>query len=391
MSVLYKRIVIKIGTNVLTREANHFLDHEHIASLCSLFTNLKKEGMELVIISSGAVTAGLPELRLEQYPKNIRIRQAAASVGQGKLISLYNKEFRKDGFHAAQILLTQSDLQNRERYINAKHTLESLVEYPVIPVLNENDCVTTKELQLGDNDALSASVSALFNADLLIIFSNVDGLYDNDPETSKEARLISHISCFDDKIWNMASEAKSRWGLGGMKSKLSAAYKATKKGCDVVILNGKQLEQSAAYLQSLFCAEKRCDVLQFTQNAPYGSFFEAQYDKLKSRAHWIFHLLPSRGKLRIDAGATRAITKKNRSLLPSGIISVEGDFIKGDALEICSQEGTLLAKGLSNYSAREIRSVQGKHSSEIAEILGYDYGEEVIHRNDLVKAEEERN
>lgn len=360
------RVVVKIGSNILTDRAGK-VNHRRISSLAKEISELSKSGIEIVIVSSGAIASGLRKLGLKSKPKEIRKKQATAAVGQPLLMWTYEKYFHRHKKQIGQILLTRDDLSDRERYINAKNTIVTLLEMGVIPIINENDTVATDEIKFGDNDQLAALVSGLIEANVLIILSDVEGLYTEDPKKNPNAELIRHVTEFTKELEEIAKPTSTGFGTGGMYSKVLAAKKATSFGVAVHIVSGRKSGNIKAIIEG-----KRI-----------GTFFEPLKEKVKSRKGWIAYATRARGNLYIDDGAVRAILKSGKSLLPSGIKRVEGDFDVGDAVYCIDERGQKIAKGIVNYSSCEIKLIRGKKSSEIEAILGYKYSDEVIHRDNL--------
>jgi glutamate 5-kinase len=280
----------------------------------------------------------------------------------------YKDAFRTCGRRVAQVLLTRDDLANRRRFLNARNTLMTLLEYGIIPIINENDTVVVDEIRFGDNDNLSALVTNLAESDLLVILSDVDGLYDSNPRTNPQARLINKIEHITPEIESMAGGVGSEVGTGGMATKIEAAKRASLYGVSTVIVNGRQPQ----VLSRLFAGEE------------LGSWFLPAVDRLNARKHWIAFTKKLRGRLLLDEGAHKALADKGKSLLPSGIIEVEGSFERGDAVRLCDAEGREFARGIINYSQAELVRIQGHNSQEIEELLGYQYGAEVVHRDNLV-------
>ena len=363
-----KKIVVKIGTGVLTTN-DGCLDKNQVKRLAGQVVELKKMGYSVVVVSSGAIGSGMGELGIEKRPTTLPELQAVASIGQSKLISMYDECFKLHGFHAAQILLTREDFENRQRYLNACNTIHTLFQLNAIPVVNENDTISVDEIAFGDNDALSAFVTNLLNAELLIILSSVDGLYDRCPTAKSKATVIPIVENVSDDIKNLAFNTKTLMGVGGMQTKLDAASVVTKAGEAAVIANG------------------RADnvLKRVMQGENIGTFFLPNEEKLTSRKKWIGYTMKSKGTIYVDTGAVCALSEKGKSLLASGIVSVEGDFNKGDIISISSKEDKVIfAKGLTNYSYEEIEKIRGCSTSEIINVLGYKLYDEVIHRDNMV-------
>ncbi|MEZ4485615.1 MAG: glutamate 5-kinase [Syntrophotaleaceae bacterium] len=361
-----RRVVIKVGSGVLVGR-----DGVDPAIICTLVADLCKvveQGYEVLLVSSGAVATGKGDLGIVGRPPTIPLKQAAAAIGQSRLMRYYKDAFRGFDRRVAQILLTRDDLANRRRFLNARNTLMTLLEYGVIPIINENDTVVVDEIRFGDNDNLSALVTNLAEADLLVILSDVDGLYDSNPRTNPQAKLIARVEQITPEIEAMAGGVGSEVGTGGMATKIEAAKRASLYGVSTVIVNGRQ----PRVLERLFAGEE------------LGSWFLPAVDRLTARKHWIAFTKKPRGRLLVDEGACRAVTDKGKSLLPAGIVRIEGTFERGDAVRLCTVEGREFARGIINYSLAELQRIQGHKSQAIEELLGYQYGAEVVHRDNLV-------
>ncbi|PLY01927.1 MAG: glutamate 5-kinase [Desulfuromonas sp.] len=361
-----KRIVIKIGSGVISD--NGGLDSALIEALCADVVALYNKGYEVVIVSSGAVAAGKGDLGITGRPETIPLQQAAAAIGQSRLMRTYKDAFRKHGKTVGQILLTRDDLANRRRFLNARNTLMTLLEHGVIAVVNENDSVVVDEIRFGDNDNLSAMTTNLAEASLLVIMSDVDGLFDRNPHTDDKATLIPLVERVDAKIEQMAGESVTAVGTGGMNSKVKAAKRATLYGVGVAIINGR----SPNALTRLLDGEE------------IGTYFLPASNRLTARKHWIAFTKKPRGKLFLDEGACKALLERGKSLLPSGIASIEGVFDRGDAVRLCDLEGNEVAKGVINYSQSELEKIKGENTTRIETILGYKYSDEVVHRDNMV-------
>jgi glutamate 5-kinase len=361
-----RTIVVKVGTNVLSTEDDR-LDESRIHALAEQMHGLWQTGRKVVLVSSGAIGAGMGLLGLKERPKDLSHLQAAAATGQAHLIHLYDKCFRPHGYHAAQLLLTANDFKNRDRYLNVRNTLLTLAEFRAIPIVNENDTVSTDEIKLGDNDRLAAMVANLLPADLLIVLSVVDGLLTGDPSDPRSVR-IPIVDKYDDELLSLVGASKSSRGTGGMKTKLDAVRTATAVGTDVIIAHGKQP-----------------DVLtRIAAGEDVGTLFVAEQDALPAWKRWIGYTMPPKGRLILDDGARRAIVEQGRSLLAIGVRAVEGEFPKGEVLSLVDLAGEEIARGLTNYDAASVRIVAGKRTDEIARALGGVPYEEVIHRDNLV-------
>lgn len=362
-----KRLVIKIGSNILA-DGKEGLNTKRISSIASDIALLHDKGYDIVIVSSGAVAAGMKKLGLKKRPKDIKLKQAAAAVGQSSLMWAYERSFGEFNRKVAQVLLTRDDFSDRKRYINSKNTLLTLLSYRIIPVINENDTVSTDEIKFGDNDHLASLVAGIIEAERFIILSDVEGLYTADPRHNPGAGLIEYVEEITPELEERAGGAGSVVGTGGMYSKILAAKRAMDHGIMVHIISGKKEGLLAALIEG-----KQC-----------GTTFRPKKEKLSSRKGWIAYGSRSKGSLTLDDGAVKALVEGGKSLLPSGIISAEGAFDTGDAVYCLSAKGDRIAKGLTNYSSSELEKIRGKRTSEIEGILGYKYSDEAIHRDNLV-------
>ncbi len=362
-----KRIVIKIGSRVLTGDSNG-LDTDFLDALAEDVAGLRKSGREVVIVSSGAVAAGVKELGLAKRPSTIPQKQAAAAVGQSKMMQCYKAAFSAFGLKAGQILLTGEDLSSRQRFLNARATLDTLLSFGVVPIINENDTVAVEEIKFGDNDNLSALVTNLSEADLLVIMTDIDGFYDSDPRSNPRARLIPLVKTISREIERAGGGSGSSVGTGGMATKLAAAKKAGRYGVPTIIINGRK---PGALMRAMAGEE-------------IGTLFLPAADSLNRRKHWIAYSLRPKGKIIVDEGAFEVISSRGKSLLPSGVCGVEGEFGRGACVRVCAPDGTEFARGIVDYSSREIEKIIGCKSCDIGKLLGYRYGDEIIHRDNLV-------
>jgi len=360
-----KKVLIKIGSAVLT--GDNGLDLNIIEELVDEIVDLKKRGYHIVIVTSGAIASGKHRMGISGPLKSMPQKQAAAAIGQGRLMRVYSNAFGKHGIYVAQILLTMSDLTDRKRFLNIRNTLTTLMEWGVIPIINENDTVAVDEIKFGDNDHLAAMIANITEAHLLINLTNTDGLYDRNPNRSKKAKVIPIVHEISDVIEQAATDETSDVGSGGMKSKVLAAKKVTAFGIPYMIAAGKE----KGILRDLCAGKDR------------GTLFLPMKEHLNSRKYWIAFTLRSRGKLTIDDGARHALIEEGKSLLPSGIIDVEGDFHVGDPVLCLDGGGKILAKGLTNYGAEEVRKIMGLKTSKIHQVLGYKDYDEVIHRDNM--------
>ncbi|MCX7991427.1 MAG: glutamate 5-kinase [Proteobacteria bacterium] len=363
-----KRVVIKIGSSIITDEKN-VIDDKFLRELANQIKELmQKKGLEFIIVSSGAVASGMMVLKIKEKPKRLTEKQALAACGQGYLIHKYSEIFLDKGLYVAQILLTSDDISDRKRYLNAKNTLETLLEKKIIPVVNENDTIATSEIKLGDNDNLSAEVASLTEADLLIILSDVDGFYDKDPTNFNDAKVIEVVASPEKYLKKASSKSGSKVGTGGIFTKLQAARKANLVGIPVVLAKGKRERV----------------IIDIVKGLNIGTLFLPKTVKISHKKYFLAFNIKPKGKIYVDDGARDAIVKRGKSLLPSGVYKVTGSFRTGDVVEILAKDGSAIARGLTNYSLIEVEKIKGKRSSDIEKILGYRYDDEIIHRNNMV-------
>jgi glutamate 5-kinase len=361
-----RRVVVKVGSNVLT--ASGGLNVKVMRELARQIGTLMDRGLEIILVSSGAMASGVKKIGLERRPDELPRRQAVAAVGQAGLIMEYEKVFERHGRKVAQILLTSEDLTSRKRYLNARNTLNTLLEWKIVPIINENDTVSVEEIKLGDNDNLAAMISLLMDADLLISLSDIDGLFTKDPRTHADAQLIPVVAAITKGTEKAAGSIPGPLGTGGMMSKLAAARKVNSAGVPMVIAKG----------------DKPDILTRLLDGEPHGTYFVPRREKLTRRKCWIAFSLKPKGSLTVDAGAKTALTRRGKSLLASGVVGVQGEFAVGAAVEFRGPEGEPLGVGLVNYSAADIRRVMGLRSQHIRQVLGHKSYDEVIHRDNLV-------
>ncbi len=359
-----KRIVVKVGSSLLT-EKNR-LNLKRMEGIVDQLASLQKKNREIILVTSGAIASGMGRLNLRKLT-TMPQKQAAAAIGQNLLMGIYERLFKKRGCLVAQVLLTSEDIQNRERYLNARNTLLTLLNYKAIPIVNENDTVAVDEIKFGDNDTLSALVASKVEADLLIILTDTKGLYTTDPKRGGGARFIEEVSQITPQLERMASGSGTLRGTGGMVTKLRAAKIARSSGVAMVIADGRIKNA----ISRLLAGER------------LGTLFLPK-ERLKSRKRWIAFGVVLRGKIKIDEGAKEAISKRGKSLLPSGIREVEGRFSIGDGVSVIDEEDEEFARGIVSYSSNEIDEIKGKKTQEIRKILGYKDYDEIIHRDNLV-------
>ncbi len=360
-------VVVKVGTNVITA-ADGTLDGSKVAALVEQLHRLRQTGRKVVLVSSGAIGAGIGQLGLDGRPSDLRHLQAAAAVGQSFLMAAYEEHFRQHGYHAAQILLTAGDFDNRTRYLNVRNTILTLFEWNCVPIVNENDTVSVAEIRFGDNDHLAAMVTNLLQAPLLILLTVVDGLYSGDPQSDPRASLLSTVPFIDDKTAEQAGKSRSVLGTGGMRSKLKAARLVTAAGESVIMANGAR----PGILDEIMAAR------------PVGTLFLPHGGMLPAWKRWIGLTAQPKGRYVVDAGARRAVQDQGRSLLPIGVIAVQGSFSKGDVVAVVDTEGVEFGRGLTNYSASDASRIKGLRSEKVVEVLGSGGYEEIIHRDNLV-------
>jgi glutamate 5-kinase len=362
------RMVIKLGTSVLTAGSDR-LSRPFMVDLARQVANLRERGVQVILVSSGAIAAGWERLGFPpRKAGNVPLKQMLAAVGQSRLMHLYEQMFEIYGLHVAQALLTRDDLRDRRRYLNARNSLNLCLERGIIPIINENDAVVTAEIRVGDNDNLSALVSSLIEADLLLILSDIAGLYSADPRHNPEAQLLSEVPTIDEAIWAMAGGSGTHRGTGGMFTKIQAADLATRAGTTVVIANGAQPDV----------------MLRVAAGEVIGTRFRTVGSRLEARKRWLLAETARQSKVSIDSGAARALIDRGKSLLPAGVVTVEGHFDRGQTIRIYDPEGREVARGLTQYRSSDLLLIKGLRSNQINETLGYDYGPEVVHRDDMV-------
>ncbi len=362
-----KRIVVKVGSSLVTDEGRG-LDAEAIGQWCGQLAVLVKSGREVIMVSSGAIAEGMKRLGWATRPKAIHELQAAAAVGQMGLVQVYESQLRENGIGSAQVLLTHADLADRERYLNARSTLLTLLQLGVVPVINENDTVVNDEIKFGDNDTLGALVANLVDADALVILTDQKGLYAADPRKDPAAHFVHEAKAGDPSLEAMAGGAGSSLGKGGMITKILAAKRAAGSGASTVIAWGREPNV----------------LIRLSQGEAIGTLLVAQTPKNQARKRWMADHLQLRGAVTVDAGAAAKVRDEGKSLLPIGMTSVQGEFSRGDVIAICETDGTEVARGLTNYSSAEARLICRKPSAEFEKLLGYTGETEMIHRTNLV-------
>jgi glutamate 5-kinase len=364
-----RRLVVKVGSGLITTPATG-PDRRRITTLAADVAAARGESArEVILVSSGAIATGVARLALPARPRSIPEKQAAAAVGQSALMRHYEAAFKRHGLPVGQVLLTAQDIGDRARYLNARNTLLALLRLGVLPVVNENDTVAVEEIKVGDNDNLSALVASLIEADLLVLLTDVDGLYTANPALDREARKLDTVDAITEDITRLVWEGAGAGAVGGMTTKLQAAQKAASAGVPMIIANGR----TEHVLARLLAGEA------------LGTYFAPRTDRLGARKRWIAFAVPPQGRLAVDAGAVQALTLGGKSLLPSGVVQVEGDFVAGEVVAVAGEvDGKEFARGLVNFDAPELRRIRGAKTREIESRLGYKSFDEVIHRDNLV-------
>ena len=373
-AVMYRRIVVKLGTSVLTGGTPR-LDRAHMVELVGQCAALQAQDRDVIICTSGAIAAGRERLAFPQLPDTVSAKQMLAAVGQSRLMRTWEQLFDLYDIGVGQMLLTRADVENRQRFLNARDTLEALLERRIIPIINENDAVATAEIKVGDNDNLSALVALLAEADLLLLLTDQPGLFTADPRTAPDAELIPEVRTIDETLRALAGGSRSGLGVGGMATKLQAADVARRAGADVVIAAGRAPD----VIKRVVAGEQ------------VGTRFPALETPLENRKRWIFAGPRPAGAVVVDSGAARALQEQGSSLLPAGIVAVEGAFDRGDAVSIRAEQSSSarfrakeLARGIVRYSSHDLKQIMGRHSADIPAHLGYDHGPVAIHRNDMI-------
>lgn len=363
----WQRIVVKVGTSTLTAGTRR-LSPPRMVSLVRQLARLRLAGHDVVLVSSGAQQAGRERLGYPEESKSIPFKQMLAAVGQGRLMHLWEQYFDIYDLVVAQVLMTREDVEDRRRYLNLRDTFDSLLQRDIVPIVNENDAVATDEIKVGENDSLAAMVANAIEADLLILLTDRDGVYTADPERSAEARLIPRVESIDESLYQLAKGSRSGLGTGGMYTKILAAEMATRSGTHVVIANGNREDVIEGVLEErLPC-----------------TWFRSHITPAEGRKRWLLAHTVTAGSVVVDAGAARALVQEGRSLLPVGIVRWEGNFERGEAISIKDMSGNEIARGLCSYDSNDLAKIAGKQSHEVADILGYNYGNAFIHRDKLV-------
>lgn len=367
-----KNVIVKIGSSSLCDQSGN-IDKEKILNLIQQIAYIKRKNIKITLVSSGAINAGVHIMNLKQRPDTMPQKQALAAIGQASLMQIYEDLFSLFKLKCAQILLNHDDFDDRKRLMNFNNAMQAIIDYDVVPIINENDTLAVEEIKVGDNDTLASLVVPSVNADLVIIVSDIDGLYDDNPHTNKNAKLIPNVAGITKTIENMAKDASSKVGTGGMITKIKAAKICNEFGCDLAIVNGNQPNV----------------LIDLLEGKEVGTYFDSTPVRhLSSRQHWIMYRSMSKGKVIVDDGAKSALVNKHTSLLPKGIVNVEGNFLMSQIIDIVDRDDDLIARGISNYSSDEIRLIKGLNSSEIETVLHYKDYDEVVHANNLVLVKE---
>jgi glutamate 5-kinase len=364
-----RRMVVKVGSAIITEKSGR-VSRSKASTLVAQLAGARDRGIDVALVSSGAIASGMGKMRITERPRDTEALQALAAVGQGLLINMYSELFEASGVTVGQVLLTQSDMNHRRQYLNARHTLERLFGMGVVPVINENDTVASEEITFGENDLLAALVAALVRADVLVLLTDTGGLHTADPRKYERALLIERVESITDEIEQLAGGAGDELGSGGMSSKVQAAKVAVSAGVPVIIADGRRPRVIS-------------DILE---GKKVGTRFEAA-GGITSRKHWIGYAKEATGRLAVDAGAAHAIAVGGKSLLPAGVVGVEGEFGIGDCVEIIDPLGRVVARGLAGYDASEAKKIMGKRSAQVRDVLG-EKGEPIVHRDSLVVFEE---
>ncbi len=365
--IMYQRIVVKFGTSVLTGGTPN-LDKPHMVELVRQCAALHKAGKEIIVCTSGAIAVGRARLGFPNLSPTLSNKQMLAAVGQSRLMQMWERYFEIYGLHVGQLLLTRSDVEHRGRFLNARDALNALLDQRIVPIINENDAVTTEEIKVGDNDNLSALVTILAEANLLLLLTDQPGLFTADPRTNPNAQLIPEVKTIDETLRKLAGGSITGLGVGGMSTKLQAADAARRAGADVIVASGHAPNV----------------ITRAVAGESLGTRFPALETPLVNRKRWIFAGRKPAGTLVVDAGAAKALQENGRSLLPAGIIAIKGNFARGDTVTIMDQKQKKLARGITRYASTDLEKIQGCHSDDIEARLGYAYGPVAVHRNDLI-------
>lgn len=370
-----KSLIIKIGSSSLCDEEGN-INKEKILNLIQQIAYIKRKGIKITLVSSGAINAGVHVMNLETRPQTIPQKQALAAIGQASLMQIYEDLFSLFNLKCAQILLNHDDFDDRKRLMNFNNAMQALIEYDVVPIINENDTLAVEEIKVGDNDTLASLIVPAVSGDMVVLVSDIDGLYDDNPHTNKNAKLIRNVDGITKEIEGMAKDASSKVGTGGMITKIRAAKVCNDFGCDMAIVNGNQPNV----------------LIDLIEGQDVGTYFDGKPGRnLSSRQHWIMYRSTPKGTIIVDDGAKLALVTSHTSLLPKGIVDVKGNFLISQIIDIVDTENNLLARGMTNYSSDEIKLIKGLNTSEIEGVLHYKDYDEVVHANNLVLVEGVKN
>lgn len=366
-----KNLIIKIGSSSLCDDEGN-INKEKILNLIQQIAYIKRKGIKITLVSSGAINAGVHIMNLNSRPQTIPQKQALAAIGQASLMQIYEDLFSLFNLKCAQILLNHDDFDDRKRLMNFNNAMQALIDYDVVPIINENDTLAVDEIKVGDNDTLASLIVPAVNADMVVLVSDIDGLYDDNPHTNKNAKLIRNVDGITKEIEGMAKDASSKVGTGGMVTKIRAAKVCNDFGCDMAIVNGNQPNV----------------LIDLIEGQDVGTYFDGKPGRnLSSRQHWIMYRSTPKGTIVVDEGARLALVTNHTSLLPKGIVDVRGNFLISQIIDIVDLNDNLLARGMANYSSDEIKLIKGLKTSEIEEVLHYKDYDEVVHANNLVLVE----
>lgn len=364
-------LIIKIGSSSLCDDQGN-INKEKILNLIQQIAYIKRKGIKITLVSSGAINAGVHVMGLADRPQTIPQKQALAAIGQASLMQIYEDLFSLFNLKCAQILLNHDDFDDRKRLMNFNHAMQALIEYDVVPIINENDTLAVDEIKVGDNDTLASLIVPAVNGDMVVLVSDIDGLYNDNPHTNKNAILIKNVNGITKEIENMAKDASSKVGTGGMITKIRAAKVCNEFGCDMVIVNGSQPNV----------------LIDLIEGKDVGTYFNGDAGrKLNSRQHWIMYRSMPKGSIVVDDGAKQALVNNHTSLLPKGIVGVRGNFLISQIVDIIDLNNNLLARGMVNYSSDEIKLIKGLNTNEIENVIHYKDYDEVVHANNLVLVE----
>lgn len=362
-----KRVVVKVGSSSLVN-ADNSINFQRIDELMQTFSKLKKNNIEIALVSSGAIALGMYQLGLSKKPKEMALKQACAAIGQAKLMQCYNDSASKYGLICGQILLNHDDFQVRKRMLYLCDTLDAMFKNNIIPIINENDALAVEEIKVGDNDTLASLIVPMIKANLLVLFSDIDGLFNKNPKLHSDAFIIKTVDKIDNNVLSMVGDSTSNVGTGGMKTKINAAIIATTACCNMIICNSQEISR----LDDIIKGEE------------IGTLFTAKKKGISSREHWMIFKANSSGNIIVDDGCKDMLLKKKVSILPKGVVSVNGEFLQGAVIDICDKNNKIIAKGITNYSYLDILRIKGLSTMEVKQLISSDAKSEIIHANNMV-------